>query len=32
VRARRVAAAVIFIFAVGKERLFVEKKGNGDWE
>lgn len=28
VRARRVAAAVTFIFAVGKERLFVEKKGN----
>ena len=28
VRARRVVAAVTFIFAVEKERLFVGKKGN----
>ena len=28
VRTRRVAAAVTFIFAFGKERLLVEKKGN----
>lgn len=28
VRVRRVVAAVTFIFAVGKERLFVGKKGN----
>jgi hypothetical protein len=32
VRARRVAAAVTFIFAVGKERLLVKRKEIKKWE